>query len=157
MATAEHFVVDRADVTRVVERMAELAAAGAGWINLRAAVDADDVPAPSAGIFAVFGGGGPDVPLCTWVAGEGRKGRAGHPTIGVQHATGVKAAARLAEAGIAVPAGWRVVQDHPKRGLAVQVPADAPHAEVLSWLLRAGEALTRVPLPARWQVAVHVP
>jgi len=48
-----------------------------------------------------------------------------------------------------------VVQDHPKRGLAVQVPFDAPHADVVAWLLRAGEALARIPLPTRWQVAVH--
>ena len=157
MAEPEHFVVDRSDVAGVVERMERLAAAGAGWINLRPAVDADEAPQPAAGIFAVFGGRGPDVPLCTWVAGERRKGRQGDPSIGIQHSSGTKAAARLAEAGIAVPQGWRVVQDHPKRGLAVEVPATAPHGEVVTWLMRAGEGLSRIPLPTRWQVAVHVP
>ena len=155
MAEPEHFVVDVGDLGVIIDRMADLADAGAGWLNLQPAVDPDDVPPAPSGLFAVFGGRGPEVPLCTWVAGERRKGRQGRPSVGIQHASGVKAAARLAEAGVAVPEGWRVVQDHPKRGLAVEIPVDAPHADVLRWLLRAGDALARIPLPDRWRVAVH--
>ncbi len=38
-------------------------------------------------------------------------------TIGLMHPTGHKAVARLAEAGVAVPDGWVVRQDHARRGL----------------------------------------
>ena len=155
MAEPEHFVVDVGDLGTVVDRMSQLADAGAGWINLQPAVDPDDVPPAPTGLFAVFSGRGPEVPLCTWVAGERRKGKQGKPSVGIQYASGTKAAARLADAGVAVPTEWRVVQDHPKRGLAIQVPIEASHEDVLRWLLRAGDALARISLPDRWRVAVH--
>ena len=155
MAEPEHFVVDVGDLATVVARMATLAAAGAGWINLQPAVDPDDVPPQPTGLFAAFSGRGPEIPLCTWVAGERRKGRQGRSSVGIQHASGVKAAARLADAGVAVPAGWRVAQDHPKRGLVVEVPPEVAHEDVVRWLLRAGDALARIALPDRWRVVVH--
>jgi hypothetical protein len=35
------------------------------------------------------------------------------------------------------------------------VHPDSVHDDVLGWLLRAGEALTRVPLTGTWQAAIH--
>jgi len=135
-------VDDRAEV---VARMDELARAGRGWINLWPAVDPDDEPPPRSVLGGLITARGPEVPLCTWTP----------ESIGVQQATGPRTAARLASLGLAVPDGWRVTQDHPKRGLVLQVPADADHDRVLGWLLQAGTLLSAVTVGTAWRAQVH--
>lgn len=113
----------------------------AGWINLQpevADIEEEDRP----GYFGVFGSRGPVVPFATWHAGD--------RSAGIQHGTGPKVARR-----VEVPAGWRVVQDHPKRGLVVRVPAGVGTEEVLRWLLVVGEQLCPAPLLGRWVAEVH--
>ncbi len=145
---------DPDDRRPVVAIMVELAAlAGTGWINFDAGVD-KDIPVPPRSIFAsLFGARGPDLPHCSWVPEPN-----GPTSIGIQHASGPRAARRLTGAGLAPPESWRLRQDHPRRGLVVEVPAgSAPAAqdEVLEWLLRAGRALATVPLSGFWLATVH--
>ena len=52
------------------------------------------------------------------------------------HPTGGKAVARLAEAGVTVPDGWVVRQDHARRGLLLRTPVDAAEADVVAWCVR---------------------
>jgi hypothetical protein len=109
-----------------------------GWVNLRPAVDPDDDPGlPSNALLGMFGARGPAVPLCTWHPGD--------RLAGVEHGTGPKVARR-----IEVPAGWRVVQDHPRRGLVVKVPDEMSTEQVLAWLVATGTALCLVPFPGTW-------
>jgi hypothetical protein len=54
-----------------------------------------------------------------------------------------------------VPEGWKVTQDHPRRGLVAEVPADADNRTVVDWLLRAAAAVCQIPSTGRWQAAVH--
>jgi hypothetical protein len=116
----------------------------AGWVNLQPEVaDAGEDPTTS-GFFAVFGARGPAVPFCTWMPGE--------RSAGIQHGTGPKLASR-----IDVPAGWRVAQDHPRRGLVVRVPDGVADEVVLAWLLATGEVLCARPLLGRWVAEVHNP
>src|ERR1700684_88313 len=92
-----------------------------------------------------------EVPVCTWAPGKlGRKGIE-RDSVGIQHNTGTKAVARLADLGVPPPPGWRWTQDHPRRGLVVRVPADVHHAEQLAWLLDAGAAPSTVPLTGEWE------
>src|SRR5688572_27933632 len=109
--------------------MAELAD-GRGWLVLQPAFDAEDAPrrVPSAGLFvnrplAI-------APVCTWVPGERTRNGIEHVAIGIEHAARQKVATDLA-----VPDGWVVQQDNPRRGLVVAVPPAVPHREVLTWLL----------------------
>src|SRR3546814_7194292 len=76
-------------------------------------------------------------------------------SVGILHGTGSAAVARLAEKDVVVPERWRIVSDHSKRGLVAWVPIDIPLDEVLTWTVRASEALTRIPLTGRWRAAVH--
>lgn len=134
------------DAGDVTDRMRAMAAADDGWITLQPGFDEADLPAgASSSFFSIFSGIGPPVPECTWTPTE----------IGVRHGSGPKALARLAELGCTVPAGWRPLQDHPKRGLVLVIPRDADPAEVLAWLLRAGQLLTRVPLTGDWRAAIY--
>jgi hypothetical protein len=105
-------------------------------------------------VFRIFSARGPAVPLCTWVASDRTRGLE-HVTVGIQHGTGPKAVATLRDAGHPVPAQWHVFSDHSKRGLVVAVPLEAPDDDVLRWLLRAGEALTMVPLTGSWRAEIY--
>ena len=145
---------DRGDLDVVVARMDDLAAERSGWIVIGPEVEAEDLAeAPRTG--GVFSGRGPAVPEISWV--PGRPGRRGTPpiSVGVRHATGPKFIDRLARYDHAVPENWDVVDDSPKRGLVARLPDEVDHREVLSWLLRAAEAATAVPLTGQWRAAEH--
>jgi len=145
---------DPDEVAQVVDRMAALAD-GSGWIVLDAAVMSEDAPPPSL-LGGLFSGRGPEAPEASWVPGEPGRRRPEPLSVGIRHAAGPKAVRLLAGAGVAVPAGWRVVQDNPRRGLVIQVPATAPHAEVLRWLLDAGTALATIPRTGRWRARISL-
>ena len=138
----------------VVAAMGELIEARHGWITLRPGIHPDDEPPPRTLFGAIFSGGGPPVPVCTWVAPEAKQ-KPPHPEIGILHQAGPKAERRLRDAGVPVPDRWVVLSDHPRRGLVVAVHPEAPHDEVLAWLLRAAAALTRIPLTGSWKASIH--
>jgi hypothetical protein len=129
-----------------------LAAARRGWVNLAPDLGDDHSAAQRGGWFSARG---PAAPHATYLAGRQRRsGRSDPAQVGIEHASGTKAAKRLAEAGHAVPAGWVVRQDHPKRGLVVEVPTGEPAERVVTWLLEAAVQLSRVPLGERWVAEV---
>ncbi|HEY5252792.1 MAG TPA: hypothetical protein VIJ09_14070 [Acidimicrobiales bacterium] len=151
----EAFVFTPDDPSVVLAHMDRLGAAHKGWINFNPGVLEEDVPAPRGGLGPIFGGTVHEIPICTWVpGGMGRKG-VERDSLGIQHNTGTKVVARLATLDLALPAGWRWQQDHPRRGLVVRVPTDVTHAVQLSWLLTAGAALSKVPLTGDWEAQIR--
>jgi hypothetical protein len=141
------FAID--DRVTVLARMDQLAESGKGWINLSPALAEDEEPPPRSSTFGLFSGRGPDVPLCTWVPGT--------PTqAGIQHGAGAKAVGVLRNLGEPVPEGWRVTQDHSRRGLVVLIPDSTSNEQVLDWLLRAGTALAaHLKLAGWWRAAIY--
>jgi hypothetical protein len=77
--------------------------------------------------------------------------------VGLMHPTGAKAIARLAEAGVAVPDGWMLVQDHPRRGLVLRTAPDTDQADIVTWCVQAGTALCMVDMTGQWQAVVFLP
>lgn len=149
---------DPPDAASVVTRMDELAAAGDGWINLMPGVPEEEADEPSGGVLSVlFGTAQPPVSMGTWMPAGARRRGDGEETVGFMHPRGRGAVDQLASAGVLLPAGWRVRQDHARRGLIVHPAPGTPHADVLSWSLRAGAALAVVPLTGRWQARVYLP
>jgi hypothetical protein len=142
------------DTGAVVDAIVALTRAQSGWITLLPGVHPDDAPPPRSLFEAVFSGGGPPVPVCTWVAPDPKQ-KPPHAEIGIMHKSGPKAQRRLIEKGLEVPANWVVLADHPRRGLVVAVHPDASPAAALDWLLRAAAILTRIPLTGSWQASVH--
>lgn len=142
----------------VVGRMAAMAAEGRGWLNVTPGLDVDpeDAPAPRSGLGSLFSSRGPTIPLGTWMPAQRRD----PSTVGIQHGEGPKAIDLLAEWGAPVPEGWRVVQDHPKRGLVVATPTTTAVDEldaVLAWLLRAAGALCAWPRTGEWRALCYLP
>lgn len=155
MGVRVEFVEFGADAPEpIVDRMVELAD-GSGWLTLDPQFD-ERFPPPTESTFGrLVSGRGPAVPRVTWVPAD-RRGRRPEPvSVGILHATGSQAEERLVEKDVPLPARWRIVADHSKRGLVAWVPEDIPHVEVLDWTLRAGRALTRIPLTGQWRAAVH--
>jgi hypothetical protein len=125
-----------------------------GWINFHPLIDDDTEVPEGSSLFGIFSASGPAVPICTWMPGKWRGDQRDPASIGVQHAAGPRAVARLGSCGVEVPTGWRVRQDHPRRGLVIVVPADQDDDIILSWLLRAGAALCPVPLTGTWRADI---
>lgn len=139
----------------VVARMRELARTRDGWVNMQPLVDEADVPQTSVGVLGWISAKGPAVPEATWVPGEKkRNGELAPDSIGLQHRGGPRARATLAEAGAPIPAGWRMLSDHPKRGLVVQLPNDTDPKDVVEWLTLAARILSPMDLPNQWVAAV---
>ena len=135
--------------------MAERTADRAGWVTLEPLFDSDEIPVPQASFLGIFSGRGPAVPDISWVPGERKRERTLPTSVGIRHGSGTRAASRLAAAGHPVPDGWRVVQDHPKRGLVLELAEDPPPEEVLDWSVGAARVLCDVPMTGRWRVEMH--
>ena len=137
------------DRAAVLAHMARLGQSRKGWINLSPALDEDEEPPPRSSNFGLFSGRGPDVPLCTWVPGPPVQ-------VGIQHGAGAKATEVLRSLGEPVPDGWRVTQDHSRRGVVAVVPDATADERVLDWLLRAGTALaSHLKLAGWWRAAIY--
>ena len=136
--------------------MDAMSGAHQGWINFQPAVHVEDAPPPDGGLFSIFSGRGPSVPLGTWTpASAPRRGRAEPAMLGLQHPAGGRARPLLEKLGHAVPEGWPVTQDHSRKGLVVALPPGAGHVEVVGWLLTAATLLSTVPLTGEWRAAVY--
>jgi hypothetical protein len=134
----------------VVQHMLAMSRSGAGWINLSPGLDVDVPPPPRSALASLVGGRGPVVPLATWTPARRRD----PSTVGIHHGEGPGTLDLLAERGVALPAGWRRLQDHPKRGLVLVPPPTTSPADldaVLAWLLRATAALCPVPRTGEWR------
>ncbi|MDA8057263.1 MAG: hypothetical protein M0032_04710 [Actinomycetota bacterium] len=144
------------DPSAVLAAMATVRAAGRGWVNVQPVVDPEDEP-PRPGLLAIFGGSPHRVPLATWLPSPGAGNREARTTVGILHATGRRLASRLAEAQVGVPAGWRVTQDHLRRGLVVEVAAGADDPEVLSWIVAVLRKVTTVRSSGTFRALVYGP
>lgn len=136
----------------IVQRMDAMAARGDGleWLNVQPWVDESNMPKVSL-LKHLFSGRGFAVPTGTWVPGHPGGKPPDVTELGVQHGAGPRALDRIKENGVVVPDGWRVTQDHPKRGLVVEVGADASNRDALHFLIAAGASLAvDVSIDDRW-------
>ena len=141
----------------VVARMVAMAAKRAGWINFSPGLAVDVPPPQRSPLAGLFTARGPDVPLGTWSPPE-RPSERDPATIGIHHGQGPRAIEMLADAGLALPQGWRRRQDHPKRGLVCTVPPTTEPAELdatLDWLLRATGLLCPIRRTGEWRALAY--
>jgi hypothetical protein len=145
------------DVDGVGDEVAALRAAGDGWVNLMPGVVEDADLGPPTGLFAFFGTRQAPVTMATVMPARPDKRDAEGMSVGLMHPTGAKAVARLAEAGVVVPAGWVVRQDHARRGLLLRTAPNTSPADIVTWCVQAGTALCRVDMTGQWQAVVYLP
>ena len=147
----------RPDDTRaVVSDLESIVADRRGWCNLLPGVvdDDDDIrPTVQTPLAAMFGTRTTGVTMGTITAPSGRRDTL---SVGLMHPRGRHAVAQLAELGLPLRSGWRVTQDHARRGLVVAVPGTEDVGTVLDWVLCAGTALSTVALTGSWQAEVHL-
>ena len=112
---------------------------------------------PPAGLFAFFGTRQPPVTMATVMPARLDRRTVEGMSVGLMHPTGGKSVARLVEAGVAVPAGWVVRQDHARRGLVLRTAPDTDPADIVTWCVQAGTALCMVDMTGQWQAVVYLP
>lgn len=140
--------------SRVLDEMSRLIAQGHGWINLRPEIP-PDVTAPGRSMMSqFFRRNSPDVALGTWMPDAAHKSGP-RQVLGLQHGLGTKVRPLLGDLGLSPGERWRRIQDSPRRGLLVGVPAEEDHLTVLRWLLELTVAVTRVPTTGVWEVTVY--
>ncbi len=146
------------DDDKVADTLAMLGEAGDGWLNLLPGIVEGAVNVePPTGLFAFFGTRQPPVTMATVMPPRRDRRTTEGMSVGIMHPTGSKAIARLAEAGVTVPDGWVVRQDHARRGLVLRTVVGAPPAEVVSWCVRAGTELCRADMTGQWRAVVYLP
>ncbi len=148
----------RDEPERVVDHMREMLrlADGRRWINIRPDLDAGVMAAldrrPS-----VFSGRGPRIPTATWVpASLSRRGERSPVRAGITHSQRHDAKAKLSQSDVVVPDGWRVEQDHPKRGLTFLVPEGDDPLIAVRFLVAASDALSGVIVDDEWVAIIAV-
>jgi hypothetical protein len=139
----------RHDLPALERLVTSVLAEPGAWINVEP--DLDDVDPRAVRRPGIFSSRGRAVPLSTFVAGGGQRPH----QIGVEHGWGRNAAERLRDAGVAVPDGTRVVSDHPRRGLVLDVPVGTSAAALAALLVATVAQLTVVPLGDRWVAQVY--
>jgi len=148
---------DPRELAGVIRTMFELAAPER-WANIQFEVDEDHPAAtPDSPLFSLLAARGPSSPLATVMAAT-TSGKHPQPAqIGLQHRAGQKAVSQLVEAGVVIPDDWQWVQDHPRRGLIVQLPEiDGTGAESMTdWLLSAMQLLNRSPTTGHVLYELH--
>ena len=151
--TSEPVIVEFRDDDRgrVLAHMEAAFARRRGWINLQPVPVHEEEAATTTSIFS--GPSPPKLPLCTWKVEE-RRGRI-ETTLGIQHGVGSRIAPHLRRAGVTAAPEWRVLQDHRRRGLVVQVPPAADDEVVLDWLMRAGALLALVDTTGSWAAELY--
>ena len=148
-AVVVEFLPDDAD--RVLQHMRRVLTRRRGWINLQPVPAREEEAATTTSLFS--GPAPPKLPLCTWKVEE-RRGRV-EATVGIQHGAGMRIAPQLRELGVTAGPGWRLLQDHRRRGLVVFVPEDEDVRAVLDWLIRAGDHLSMVETTGRWAAELY--
>lgn len=148
----EELELDEDDLAAVTEVLAELTAAGSGWVNLRPEVEQGHEPPPRSWLALIFSARGEAVPFVTWTPPSEPGGRS---TLGIEHGSGPRALDRLGEHDLGLRPGWLKVADHPRRGLVVTAPGDVAPGDVLWWLLASSHALSTVPLSGAWRASVY--
>jgi hypothetical protein len=153
----KHLHINAPELDLLCEQAAPLAARHSGWITLSPLVPSREQPPPQGPLAILISGERHDAPICSWVPGRQSRRQTKCDALGIQHSTGTGAVNRLAQAGIGVPTGWRVRQDHPRRGLVVEPPTGTPLLDMFGWLTRAGASLCRSSYDGRWEVTIHLP
>jgi hypothetical protein len=139
----------RHDVGALERAVASVLTQPGAWINVEP--DLEDVDPRAVRRPGIFSSRGRAVPLSTLVVGEG-----GRPhQLGVEHGSGRDAVERLRDAGVTVPDGTRVVSDHPRRGLVLNIPNGTSAAALAALLVATVAQLTVVPLGDRWIAQVY--
>ena len=147
------------DIDAVVEQLGGVIQRGAGWLNIEPIVGEvamdklrDHTP-PT--IVRLFSGRGGKIPFGTFVPGDNRKASMGQ--VGLEHSAGPRGLQQLRDAGIVLPAGWRMRQDHGKRGIVCDVPRDEDPAVIVRWILDASLQLCEIDLTGWWTAVISVP
>ena len=100
------------------------------WFNIEPDVDERSIHTGSI-FWKAFSSRGPRIPQFTWTSATDRKGNYQPSESGLTHPTGIAVLERIKGFQINIPDEWRLIQDHPKRGIVFQLRATYDSDEVV--------------------------
>tara|TARA_B100001250_G_scaffold360629_1_gene338208 strand:+ start:73 stop:552 length:480 start_codon:yes stop_codon:yes gene_type:complete len=106
------------------------------WVNIEPDVDEQNIHTGSI-FWRAFSSRGPMIPKFTWVSASTSRGNYQPAQVGLTHPTGNAVLGRLNDFKIETPKQWILQQDHPKRGLVIQLPDDYDAKNVIEFALSA--------------------
>jgi len=122
------------------------------WVNIEPYVDEHDLeelrertPHP---LVRMFMKAGAPIPLGTIM----RTGTV--LSIGLEHPHAARAIPYLRDSGVSTPREWKTKQDHPRRGIVLEVATTTAPEELIAWIIGAGRVLGAVPIGRRWTALV---
>ncbi len=147
------FSADNLD--KILPTVTMMTARRKGWVNLRPQADEYDRQINPGIVASIFRVRGPDLPLMSWVIPRPSKTLPEVDLLGILHPQGQQLSKRFGEFGLELPSSWRVKQDHPNRGLVLEIPANQEPRAILTWLVGCGQALSTVELNGYWTLEAH--
>lgn len=137
------------DRAAAVEALASVSK-GRGWCNVMPEV-VDDVPDLKVNVFGFWSS--PGVPVASYVTAAPKRGEVLPSSLGLLHSRG-----RLGRERITLLLGgapFAIRQDQRQRGLLLDVPADAPAAQVLYVMCTMAESLCEFEMTGRWRLDLY--
>ncbi len=138
------------DRTRAVKEI-ESISSGRGWCNVVPGVteDVEELKVSTFGLWMNHG-----VTVASFVTSPPRHGETQPSTLGLLHAKGRLGQKRISS--LLENASFPVRQDHSQRGLLLEVPADAPAAQVLDLMCVLTASLCDYELTGLWRMDLYV-
>ncbi len=106
------------------------------WVNIEPDVDKDNIHTGSI-FWKAFSSRGPMIPKFTWVSASTSRGNYQPAQVGLAHPVGNAVLNRLEDFKIEIPEQWILQQDHPKRGLVIELPKDYDAKKIVEFALAA--------------------
>ena len=122
------------------------------WLNIEPFISEEDldelhrsIPHP---LVRMFQKAGAPIPL-------GTLARTGAVlSVGLEHPHAARAIPFLRDNGVVTPREWKVKQDHPRRGIVLEVAADTSPAVLITWIVDAGRLLSAARIDRHWTALV---
>ena len=122
------------------------------WLNIEPFVSEEDldelhhrIPHP---LVRMFQKAGAPIPL-------GTLARTGAVlSVGLEHPHAARAIPFLRDNGVVTPREWKIKQDHPRRGIVLEVAADTSPVTLITWIVDAARLLSAARIERSWTALV---
>ena len=75
-------------------------------------------------------------------------------SVGLEHPHAAKAIPYLRDNGVLTPREWKIKQDHPRRGIVLEVAADTAPVMLITWIVDAARLLSAARIERSWTALV---
>jgi hypothetical protein len=75
-------------------------------------------------------------------------------SVGLEHPHAARAIPFLRDNGVVTPREWKIKQDHPRRGIVLEVASDVAPVALVQWILGSARLLSKARIDRNWTALV---